>query len=48
LGFAVLESDLRESLLSHPWTLITPKVWRVFRDAGVTAFNWLPIRVVDE
>lgn len=47
-GFAVLEPDLRESLLSHPWILIAPKVWRVFRDAGVTEFDWLPIRVVDE
>ena len=44
-GFAVLEPDLRESMLSHPWILITPKVQRVFRDAGVTEFDWLPIRV---
>ncbi len=45
LGFAILEPELRDSLLSYPWTLVTPKVRRVFRDAGVTSFNWLPIRV---
>jgi hypothetical protein len=44
-GFAVLEADLRESLLSSPWFLVTPKVMRVFRDAGVASFDWLPIRV---
>jgi hypothetical protein len=43
--FAVLEAELRESQLSQPWLLVTPKVWRVFRDAGVTCFDWLPIRV---
>jgi hypothetical protein len=25
-----------EALFPYPWFLITPKVWRVFRDAGVT------------
>ena len=45
--FSVLEPDPRESLLSFPWLLVTPKVWRVFRDAGVTSFDWLPIRVED-
>ena len=45
MWFAVLEPDLRDSLLSWPWLLVTPKVWRVFRDAGVTSFDWLPIRV---
>ena len=43
--FAILEPDLRESLLSAPWLLVTPKIRRVFRDAGVTSFDWLPIRV---
>lgn len=47
LGYAILEPDLRESLLSYPWMLVTPKVRRVFRDAGITAFDWLPIRVED-
>lgn len=27
--------------------VVTPKVRRVFRDAGVTSFDWLPIRVED-
>jgi hypothetical protein len=48
LGYAALEPDLRESLLSYPWTLVTPKVRRVFRDAGVTSFEWLPVRVEDD
>ncbi len=43
--FAVLEPQLRDSLLSFPWLLVTPRVRRVFRDAGVTSFDWLPIRV---
>lgn len=46
-GFAILKPDLRESLLSCPWMLVTPKVRRVFRDAGVTSFDWLPIRLED-
>jgi hypothetical protein len=45
--FAVLRPDLRESLLSSPWLLVTPKVRRVFRDAGVTSFEWVPIRIED-
>ena len=28
--------------------LVTPKVRRVFRDAGVTSFDWLPIRVEED
>ncbi len=44
-GFAELRPDLRESLLSYPWMLVTPKVRRVFRDAGITSFDWLPVRV---
>jgi hypothetical protein len=40
-----LEPDLRESLLSLPWLLVTPKVRRVIVGAGVTCFDWLPIRV---
>ncbi len=46
--FAALEPDLRDSLLSWPWLLVTPRVRRVFRDAGVTSFDWLPIRVEDD
>ena len=44
-GYGVLEPALRESLLPRPWLLVTPKVRRVIRDAGVTSFDWLPIRV---
>ena len=44
-GFAKLQPNLRDSLLSYPWLLVTPKVMRVFRNAGVTEFDWLPIRV---
>ncbi len=47
LGYAILEPELRESLLSYPWTLVTPRIRRVFCDAGVTAFNWIPVRVED-
>lgn len=43
--FATLKPELRDSLLSAPWLLVTPKVRRVFRDAGVTTFDWLPVRV---
>ena len=45
VGFAILKPDLRERLLSRPWLLVTPRVWRVFRDTGVTSFDWLPVRV---
>ncbi len=43
--YAILKPELRESLLSRPWMVVTPKVRRVFRDAGVTCFDWLPVRV---
>lgn len=39
--------DVSDALFPYPWFLVTPKVWRIFRDAGVTGFDWLPIRVVD-
>jgi hypothetical protein len=48
LGYSDLKSDLRESLLSYPWTLVTPRVRRVFRDAGVTSFDWLPVHVEED
>ena len=47
MWFASLEPELRDSLLSWPWLLVTPKVRRVFLAAGVTSFDWLPIRVED-
>lgn len=39
--------DVSDALFPYPWVLVTPKLWRVFRDAGVTSFNWLAIRVDD-
>jgi hypothetical protein len=42
-----IKDDPRESWLPVPQLLVTPKVMRVFRSAGVTAFDWLPIRVDD-
>jgi hypothetical protein len=45
IGYANLKPELRESLLSYPWMVVTPKLRRVFRDAGVTCFDWLPVRV---
>jgi hypothetical protein len=39
------DGNVSEALFPYPWFLVTPKVWRVFRDAGVTSFDWLPIRV---
>jgi hypothetical protein len=45
LGYAILKPELRESLLSYQWMLVTPKVRRVFLAAGITSFDWLPIRV---
>lgn len=48
MWFASIEPDFRKSILSRPWTIVSPKVWRVFRDAGVTSFDWYPIRVEDD
>ena len=45
VGYGILEPEFRESTLSRPWMVVTPKVRRVFRDAGVTSFDWLPVRV---
>jgi hypothetical protein len=39
--------DFRQSVLSRPWTIVTPKVHRIFRDAGVTEVDFHPIRVED-
>ena len=44
-GYAILKPKLKDSLLSYPWMVVTPKVRRVFTDAGVTCFDWIPIRV---
>jgi hypothetical protein len=37
------EPELNDGSLCHPWTLVTPRIWRVFRDAGVTSFPWFPV-----
>lgn len=47
-GDVKFNGNVSEALFPYPWFLVTPKVWRVFRDAGVTEFTWIPIRVVDE
>ena len=41
------EGDVSNALFPYPLFLVTPKVWRIFRDAGVTGFDWIPIRVED-
>ncbi|TKC99225.1 hypothetical protein [Polyangium fumosum] len=42
------EGDVSDALFPYPLFLVTPKIWRIFRDEGVTGFRWLPIHVVDE
>jgi len=44
----VIMGNPREWRVPTPWLLVTPKVMRVFRAAGITEFEWVPIRVVDE
>ena len=46
-GSALLKPDLRDSFLSHPWLLVTPRVRRVIVQAGATDVEWFPIRVED-
>jgi hypothetical protein len=45
---ASLEPNMRDTHLSYPYILVTPKVRRIFRAAGVTEFDWIPIRVVED
>jgi len=47
-GFVRWSGDLTTAVVWQPDFLVTPKVWRIFRDAGVTGFQWLPIRVVED
>ncbi|MDI1434409.1 hypothetical protein [Polyangium sorediatum] len=47
-GEVGFEGDVSNALFPYPFFLVTPKVWRIYRDAGVTEFDWIPIRVVDE
>ena len=42
------DGDVSDALFPYPWFLVTPKVRRIFLDAGATGFDWIPIRVVDE
>ena len=43
-----VNEDPRKCVIPVPVILVTPKVMRVFRAAGITEFEWVPIRVVDE
>jgi hypothetical protein len=45
---ASLEPNMRDTHLSYPYLLVTPKVMRIIRAAGVTEFDWIPIRVVED
>ncbi|MDC3958175.1 hypothetical protein [Polyangium jinanense] len=47
-GYVRWNGDLKTAVLWQPYFVVTPKVWRIFRDAGVTGFQWLPIRVVED
>jgi hypothetical protein len=47
-GCGAIEGDLRSSKIPVPFLLVTPKVRRVLQAAGVTEFDWKPIRVINE
>jgi hypothetical protein len=47
-GYGELGADLRSITIPGPFLLVTPKVRRALLAAGVTEFDWKPIRVVDE
>ncbi|TKD10359.1 hypothetical protein [Polyangium fumosum] len=47
-GYVRWNGDLKTAVLWQPYFVVTPKVWRIFKDAGVTGFQWLPIRVVED
>ncbi|TKC99227.1 hypothetical protein [Polyangium fumosum] len=47
-GDSGFEGDVSDALFPYPLFLVTPNIWRIFRDAGVTGFDWIPIHVVDE
>jgi len=44
-GDGLPRPELKDSLLATPWMVVTPKVRRVFRDAGVTCFDWIPVHI---
>lgn len=43
-----VHEDPRKNKIPVPLVLVTPRVMQVFRAAGITEFEWFPIRVVDE
>jgi len=47
-GDVHFEGDVSDALFPYPLFLVTPKVWRIFRDAGVTGFDWIPIRIDED
>jgi len=42
------EKAQRRTSTRVPLVLVTPRVMRLFRAAGITEFEWFPIRVADE
>lgn len=48
VGFARLAAELKDSLLSRPWMLVTPRVRRILVDAGVNELDWTPIELDEE
>lgn len=47
-GSGIDREDFRRSVLSRPWLIAGPKVYRILRDAGVTTeLDFYPIRVED-
>ncbi|WP_272458872.1 hypothetical protein [Polyangium jinanense] len=46
-GEVNFEGDVSDALFPYPLFLVTPKVRRIFQGAGVTGFDWIPIRVED-
>ncbi len=47
-GKGIIEPSPGKSYPSIPWLLVTPKVMRVLRNAGVTEFEWKPIHIIDD
>ncbi|MDC3958782.1 hypothetical protein [Polyangium jinanense] len=44
-GEVKFNGDVSKAVFPCPLFLVTPKVRRIFLDAGVTGFDWIPIRV---
>lgn len=38
-------TDTIRAYLSDPSVLVTPKVMNIFREAGVTTFEWRPVAI---